>query len=87
MYRHFILVLFLVSHLFSEEPRPLVMKAFDDVNESFNYNRGSYLILLPEGLNEAFLTDDMFLPPLNNGHLTVAFTCSCSLSSTVVLKS
>jgi len=36
------------------------MKAFDDVNESFNYNRGSYLILLPEGLNEVFLTNENY---------------------------
>jgi len=60
MYRKFILVLFVMSHLFGAEPRPLVMKAFDDVNESFNYNRGSYLILLPEGLNEAFLTNENY---------------------------
>ena len=34
-----------------------------------------------------FLTDDIFFPPLNSGHLSVALISSCSLSSIVLLKS
>ena len=42
------------------ETRPLVMKAFDNINENFTYNRGSYLILLPEVLNDVFLTNEQY---------------------------
>ena len=38
-------------------------------------------------VNFAFFTEDRFFPPLKIGHLTVAFTSSLSLSSTVVLMS
>ena len=55
-----ILVVVVLSNLFGTESRALVMKAFDDLNESYNYNRGSYLILLPEGLNEIFLTNENY---------------------------
>ena len=55
-----ILNLMLLPCLLFSEQRPLVMKAFDDIQESFTYNRGSYLILLPEGLNEVFLTNESY---------------------------
>ena len=51
--------IFLSCMLYSET-RPLVMKAFDDINENFTYNRGSYLILLPEVLNDVFLTNEQY---------------------------
>ena len=50
----------LLTSLFSIEQRPLVMKAFDDALQSSVYNRGSYLILLPAGLNEIFLTNENY---------------------------
>ena len=53
-----ILSFILLSCVLYSETRPLVMKTFDDINESFTYNRGSYLILLPEGLNDIFLTNE-----------------------------
>ena len=55
-----ILSLILLPCLLFSETRPLVMKAFDDIQESFTYNRGSYLILLPDGLNEVFLTNESY---------------------------
>ena len=55
-----VLVVLVFSSLFATESRALVLKAFDDLNESYNYNRGSYLILLPEGLNEVFLTNENY---------------------------
>ena len=53
----FIISLLIVKILIGSEIRPLVMQPFDSLNESYNYNRGSYLILLPDGLNETFLTN------------------------------
>ena len=55
-----ILNFILLGCLFAIETRPLVMKPFDDLNESSMYNRGSYLILLPTGLNEVFLTNESY---------------------------
>ena len=55
-----ILSFILLSYLLPSETRPLVMKTFDNVSENFVYNRGSYLILLPEGLNEIFLTNENY---------------------------
>ena len=52
----FILLVTVFTLIFGES-RPLVMKAFDELNEYSNYNRGTYLILLPQGLNEVFLTN------------------------------
>ena len=52
----FILSVTVFALIFGES-RPLVMKAFDELNEYSNYNRGTFLILLPQGLNEVFLTN------------------------------
>ena len=58
--RQFIISLFIFSTLSAIEVRPLSMQPFDSLNVSYIYNRGSYLILLPEGLDETFLTNDAY---------------------------
>ena len=60
MMKRFIISLFVVTFLIADEIRPLSMQPFDSVNESYAYQRGSYLILLPEGLQEIFLTDENY---------------------------
>ena len=58
--KQFTISLFVMTLLISGEVRPLVMRPFDSLDESYTYNRGSYLILLPEGLNEIFLTNENY---------------------------
>ena len=58
--KRFIISLFIMTFLIGSEMRPLSMQPFDSVNESYTYQRGSYLILLPEGLNETFLTNENY---------------------------
>ncbi|MBI45189.1 MAG: hypothetical protein CMG66_03370 [Candidatus Marinimicrobia bacterium] len=53
-------LLFVGTVLLAGELRSLVMQPFDSVNQTYNYQRGSYLILLPEGLNETFLTNENY---------------------------
>ena len=54
----YITSLFIISILVASQIRPLAMKPFDDLEDSYVYNRGSYLILLPSGFNETFLTNE-----------------------------
>ena len=48
MMKKYTIILFIGGILFGGEMRPLSMQPFDSVNESYTYQRGSYLILLPD---------------------------------------
>ena len=52
------LSLLFLSVSFSEV-RPLSMKAFDDESLSNTYNRGTYMIIVPESLS-AYLTNELY---------------------------
>ena len=47
-----ILFFFSLSFMFSSEIRPLAMKPFDTLNDNYVYQRGNYVILYPQALQE-----------------------------------
>ena len=53
-------MLLIVSFLFSIESRPLSMKSFDVSEINMDYNRGSYLIVLPSNDLESYLTSELY---------------------------
>ena len=56
------IILFFIGILYSAN-RPLAMKSFDAEDVNNVYNRGTYLIILPHGFNETFLTNELIWNP------------------------
>ena len=59
-YKYMIIAVVFLSFNFSAE-RPLALRGVDgDLRDSNTYNRGTYMIVLPSGFNDIFLTNENY---------------------------